>query len=460
MGDYRFLPYEPEKPLLLPPDMRTWLPDDHLALFISDLVDSLDLSEIVDKYLHLEGGHPAYHPAMMLKLFFYGYCVGIRSSRRIEQKTYEDVAFRVLSCDTHPDHSRIADFRKRHLPEISRLFVQVLEICKESGLVKLGHVALDGTKVKANASKHKAMSYDRMKKREPELAAEVDRLLAEAAALDEQEDKKYGKGKRGDELPKELRFKQARLAKIRHAKEALEEQARREAIEAGKFDRDGNPPPGGEAGSSKPPAGIPEDKAQRNFTDPESRIMLDGATKAFVQGYNGQAAVDCESQVIVAADVTQQANDKQQLVPMMEQIEDNLGEIPDRVLADAGYFSEENVESLTDNFMEPFIPRDRVKHSDPPQIAPRGRIPENTSVVDRMLRKLKTKAGKETYLKRKESVEPVFGQIKEARGIRAFLLRGLEKVKAEWYLICLTHNILKLWGWLCPDGRRSARVFG
>lgn len=460
MGDYRFLPYEPEKPLLLPPDMHAWLPDDHLALFISDLVDSLDLGEIVAKYLHLEGGHPAYHPAMMLKLIFYGYCVGIRSSRRIEQKTYEDVAFRVLSCDTHPDHSRIADFRKRHLPEISRLFVQVLEICKESGLVKLGHVALDGTKVKANASKHKAMSYARMKKREPELAAEVDRLLAEAAALDDQEDKKYGKGKRGDELPKELRFKQARLAKIRKAKQALEEQARKEAIEAGKLDQDGNPPPGGPAGSSEPPAGIPKDKQQRNFTDPESRIMLDGATKAFVQGYNAQAAVDCESQVIVAADVTQQANDKQQLVPMVDRIEDNLGEIPDRVLADAGYFVEEKVESLANNFIEPFIPRDRIKHSDPPRQAPRGRIPNDTSPVDRMLRKLKTKAGKKTYLKRKETVEPVFGQIKEARGIRAFLLRGLEEVKAEWSLICLTHNILKLWGLFCPDGRRSAHAFG
>jgi hypothetical protein len=397
---------------------------------------------------------------MMLKLLFYGYCIGVRASRRIEQKTYEDVAFRVLSCDTHPDHSRISDFRKRHLSEISRLFVQVLEICKESGLVKLGHVALDGTKVKANASKHKAMSYDRMVKREPELTAEVDRLLAEAEALDEQEDKKYGKGKRGDELPKELRFKQARLAKIRQAKQALEEQARQEAIEAGKLDKDGNPPPGSGAGSSKPPAGIPEDKKQRNFTDPESRIMLDGATKAFMQGYNGQAAVDCESQVIVAADVTQQANDKQQLVPMVEQIEENLGEIPDRVSADAGYFSEENVEFLTDNFIEPFIPRDRVKHSDPPQVAPQGRIPNNTSVVDRMLRKLKTKVGKKTYSKRKETIEPVFGQIKEARGIRAFLLRGLEKVKAEWRLICLTHNILKLWGLFCPDGRRSVRVFG
>jgi transposase len=460
MGDYRFLPYEPEKPLLLPPDMRKWLPDDHLALFISDLVDALDLSEIVAKYLHLEGGHPAYHPAMMIKLLFYGYCVGIRSSRRIEQKTYEDVAFRVLSCDTHPDHSRISDFRKRHLPEISRLFVQVLEMCKESGLVKLGHVALDGTKVKANASKHKAMSYDRMVKREPELAAEVDRLLAEAEALDEKEDKKYGKGKRGDELPKELRFKQARLAKIRQAKQALEEQARREAIEAGKLDKNDDPPTGGETGSSESSAGVPKDKNQRNFTDPDSRIMLDGATKSFVQGFNGQAAVDCSSQVIVAADVTQQANDKQQLVPMVEQIEENLGEIPDRVLADNGYFSRENVEQVANNHMEPLIAPERTKHTDKPEPAPKGRIPNDMGAVDRMRRKFRTKEGKKTYSKRKESVEPVFGQIKEVRGIRAFLLRGLEQVRGEWRLICLTHNILKLWGRFCPDGRSIARAFG
>jgi len=445
MRDYRFLPYEPDEALLLPPDIRKWLPDDHLALFISDVVDTLDLTEITDKYLHLEGGHPAYHPAMMVKLLFYGYSVGIRSSRRIEQKTYEDVAFRVLSCDAHPDHSRISDFRKRHLAELSRLFVQVLEICKEAGLVKLGHVALDGTKVKANASKHKAMSYDRMVKREPELAAEVERLLAEAEALDDKEDKKYGKGVRGDELPKELRFKQARLAKIRQAKQALEEEARREAIEAGKLDKDGNPPAGGGSASSERPPGTPAPKSQRNFTDPESRIMLDAATKAFVQAYNGQIAVDCESQVIVAADVTQAGNDKQQLVPMVEQIEGNLGEIPDRALADAGYFSEDNVESLTNNFIEPFIPQDRIKHSDAVQPAPRGRIPDNLSVVDRMLRKLKTKAGRKIYSKRKESAEPVFGQIKDGRGIRAFLLRGIENVKAEWNLICLTHNILKLW---------------
>jgi transposase len=460
MKDYRFLPYEPEKPLLLSPDLRKWLPEDHLALFISDVVDTLDLTEIADKYLHLEGGHPAYHPAMMVKLLFYGYCVGIRSSRRIEKKTYEDIAFRVLSCDSHPDHSRISDFRKRHLAEMSGLFVQVLEICKESGLVKLGHVALDGTKLKANASKHKAMSYDRMLVKEKELAAAVNRLLAEAEALDDKEDKKYGKGVRGDELPKELRFKQARLEKIRQAKEALEEQARQEAIEADKSDKDDNLPVAGGSGSSKKSVGVPGPKNQRNFTDPESRIMLDGATKAFTQAYNGQAAVDCDSQIIVAADVTQQANDKQQLVPIVEQIEENLGEIPDRILADSGYFSEGNVAFAGANHMEPIIPRDRIKHTDEPARVPRGRIPKDAPLVERMLRKIKTKAGKQTYSKRKESVEPVFGQIKETRGIRGFLLRGIEKVKAEWNLICLTHNILKLWRHLWGDNGRGARVYG
>src|SRR5208283_605760 len=223
MKDYRFIAYEPDKPLELAPDIRKWLPEDHLALFISDVVDSLDLREIAEEYLHLQGGHPAYHPSMMLKLLFYGYCVGIRSSRRIEQKTFEDIAFRVLSCDTHPDHSRISDFRKRHLPVVRNLFLQVLELCQEFGLVKLGKVAFDGSKIKANASKHKAMSYDRMLKKEPELQAEVDRLIAEAEALDEQEDKKYGKGVRGNELPDDLKFKQGRLKKIKQAKASLEE---------------------------------------------------------------------------------------------------------------------------------------------------------------------------------------------------------------------------------------------
>jgi transposase len=457
MKDYRFLPYEPEKPLLLPPDIRTWLPEEHLALFISDVVDNLDLTEIIDQYIHLEGGHPAYHPNMMIKLLFYGYCVGIRSSRRIEQKTFEDVAFRVLSCDAHPDHSRIADFRKRHLPVLRRLFVQVLELCKEFGLVKLGKVAFDGSKIKANASKHKAMSYARMLKKEVELQAEVDGLLAEAEALDEMEDKKYGKGVRGDELPDDLKFKQARLEKIREAKAALEEQTRRKAIEEGKLDQDGNPPAGASGSSGKLP-GIPKDKDQRNFTDPESRIMKDGATKAFIQGYNAQIAVDCDSQIIVAADVVQAANDKEQLIPMSEQVEENTGEVPDRVLADNGFFSEVNIEYTVKNHSEPFIAPERIKHGDKPEPAPKGRIPQDMGVVDRMRRKFKTKQGRETYSKRMESVEPVFGQIKEARGIRSFLLRGLEQVKAEWTLICLTHNILKLWRCYWGKGR-TARVW-
>jgi transposase len=457
MKDHRFLEYDPSKPLELPPDIRKWLPEEHLALFISDVVDTLDLSEITEEYHHLQGGHPAYHPAMMVKLLFYGYCVGVRSSRRIEQKTYEDVAFRVLSCDSHPDHSRISDFRKRHLAAISRLFLQVLWICKEAGLVKLGHVALDGTKIKANASKHKAMSYDRMVKKEKELAAEVAKLLEEAEALDEKEDKKYGKGKRGDELPEDLKFREKRLAKIRQATQALEEQAAQEAASKAKSDKSGNPP---EDGASGTPDAKPEPKKQRNFTDPDSRIMLDGATKAFTQAYNAQAGVDCDSQVIVCADVTQQANDKQQLVPMLDQIEENLGEIPDRALADAGYFSEEAVESVANGFTEPYVPRGRKKHSDPPEPPPRGRIPKKISVVERTQRKLKTKPGQEVYSKRKETIEPVFGQIKENRGIRAFLLRGFEAVKGEWNLICLTHNLLKLWKHLWLDHGRGAPAFG
>ncbi|MFZ5501332.1 MAG: transposase, partial [Candidatus Micrarchaeota archaeon] len=265
--------------------------------------------------------------------------------------------------------------------------------------------------MKADASRHKAMSYGRMVKKE--LSREVDKLLKQAEALDEQEDKKYGKGKRGDELPGDLQFKEKRLAKIREAKPALEEQAREDATRKGKSDKDGKPPEEGGSGPSETSEVKPKPKKQRNFTDPDGRIMLDGATKAFTQGYNAQAGVDCTSQVIVCADVTQQANDKQQLVPMLEQIEENLGEIPDRVLADAGYFTKEAVESIAQGFTEPFIPSERIKHGDSLEPAPRGRIPDKTTVVDRALRKLKTKAGKQTYSKRKETIEPVFGQIKE-----------------------------------------------
>jgi transposase len=442
MSSHRFKEYNPDQLFLLPQDMRGWLPEGHLAWFVSDVVDRLELREMMDEYLHLAGGRPGFHPSMMVKLLLYAYCVGVASSRQIERKTYEDVAFRVLAAGYHPDHTAIAKFRGRHLRSLSEFFVQVLMLAKQMGLVKLGHVALDGTKIKANASKHKSMSYERMSKRLDELRAEVGELLRRAEATDKVEDKKYGRGVRGDDIPHELRFKQSRIEKIEEAKAALEKQVREEATESGRFDDNDN---GAGGPGSETRAGRPRPKQQRNFTDPESRIMRDGATKSFDQGYNAQAGVDCASQIIVSADVTQDANDKQQLVPQVEQIEENLGEIPDRVLADSGYFSTDNVEYVDGNFMEAFICRERTKHSEKVEPPPRGRIPNDMSVVDRMCRKLKTKAGKAIYSKRKESVEAVFGQIKQARRFRQFLLRGLEKVKAEWRLICLGHNLLKMW---------------
>ena len=444
MGDHRFKDYNPGQLLLLPQDMRKWLPDDHLALFVSDVVDRLDLSEIEDEYLHLKGGRPGYHPCMMVKLLVYAYCVGVPSSRQIEKKTYEDVAFRVLAAGYHPDHSSISSFRKRHLFHLQVAFIEVLLLAEEMGLVKLGHVALDGTKVRANASKHKAMSYGRMDERIASLKAEVDDLLAKAKAADEREDKKYGKRKTGDELPDEISFRERRIERIEQAKAALEAEHALKVKEA-LSGEDSDDPPTGTGKADDEPCSEPDAKKQYNFTDPESRIMLDGATKSFVQAFNCQIGVDCDSQIIVSAAITQDPNDKHQLQPMLEQVESNTGQIPDRVLADAGYFSEDNVEYVERNWMEPFICRDREKHSHKPEPAPRGRIPNDTSVVDRMLRKLKTKAGRKTYSKRKESVEAVFGQIKQVRGLRQFLLRGLDHVKGEWTLICLGHNVLKMW---------------
>jgi transposase len=444
MSDHRFKEYDPDQLLLLPPDLKTWLPENHLAWFVSDMVDSLNLSEIEGHYDHLKGGKPGFHPSMMVKLLVYAYCVGVPSSRQIEKKTYEDVAFRVLAAGYHPDHSAIAKFRSRHIRALSHLFTAVLWIADEMGLVKLGHVAIDGTKVKANASKHKSMSYGRMDPRLRELKAEVDDLLKRARSVDKAEDKEYGKGVRGDELPREIELRENRIAKIVAAQAALEERKRQELRESGKIDDD-DIPPGASSGEVKSSEAVPEAKAQINFTDPESRIMKDNRSKSFEQAYNAQLAVDCGTQIIVSADVTQQVNDKRQLVPLLEQIEANTGQVPDCALADSGYFSTENVESCERNFIEPFICRNRIKHSDRLAVAPKGRIPKALDAVERMCRKLLTKAGKKTYSKRKESVEAVIGQIKHVRGFRQFLLRGLEKVKAEWRLICLSHNLLKMW---------------
>jgi len=443
-----FRRYEPNQLLLLPPDMTDWLPADHLVYFVRDVVKQLDLSGIYDCYDGSQGGYPPYHPEMMVCLLIYAYCLGVASSRQIEKATYESVPFRVLTADQHPDHDTISEFRRRHLKELGTLFLQVLRLCRKAGLVKLGHVSLDGTKVHANASKHKAMSYGRMQKSEQELEAEVRRLLKEAEWKDKEEDQRYGKGRRGDELPEELRFKASRLAKIREAKEALEQAARRETQQRqaelekkDDWDRRGRPP--------KLPSGEPDPKAQRNFTDPDSRIMKDGATKSFEQCYNCQVAVDGASQIIVATGVTQEANDKRQLKPLLETLKRNLHKKPKQVSGDSGYFSEDNISFLGTERIDGYIATGRIKHTSKVTGCPRGRIPQTATIKDRMARKLQTIHGRLRYGRRKGIVEPVFGQIKHARKFRQFLLRGIDKITSEWDLICLGHNLLKLFrsGW-------------
>ena len=309
--------------MLLPQALQEWLPEDHLAYFISDIVDQLDLSEITGRYEQERRGGPSYHPQMMVKVLLYGYCVGVASSRRMAQRLHEDVAFRVLAANNTPDFRTISDFRQDHLGALSGLFLQALMLCQQAGLVKLGHVALDGTKVKANASKHKAMSYQKMKEKETQLAAEVAELLRQAQEVDEEEDRRYGRDKRGDELPEELALREGRLEKIREAMAALEAeaQAQPEAAEA--------------EGKAHP--GVPEDQAQRNFTDPESRIMPGPGGRDFQQAYNCQAVVDHEHQVIVATRATNVASDKQQAVVMIEEVIANPGTVPKEVSADAGY---------------------------------------------------------------------------------------------------------------------------
>jgi transposase len=445
-----FKPYQPNQLLLLPPDMRQWLPEDDLSYFIMDVVNELDLSAIYQSYNSSKGGQPPFAPKMMTSLLLYAYCVGIPSSRKIEKATYYQIPFRIITADQHPDHDTIAEFRKRHLKALSGLFVQALLLCRQVGLVKLGHVSLDGTKVKANASKHKAMSYGRMEKKAEELEGEVKRLLAHAQAVDEAEDARYGKDKRGDELPEELRFKQNRLRKIKEAMKSLDADSKAKAdvkreeirLKEQALEKEGRKRKGKKP---KDPSDKPEPKAQYNFTDPESRIMKDGASKSFEQAYNCQAAVDEESQIIIATKVTQQANDKRQLEPLVEEIKKNTdGETPEKLSADSGYFSESNVEYLEGECVDGYIATNRQKHGDAPELAGCGRIAKDATKQERMTRKLRTKKGRETYSKRKQIVEPVFGQIKETRGFRRFLLRGLENVSAEWDLICLTHNLLKL----------------
>ena len=343
--------------LLLPPSLHDWLPEKHLARFLVDVVDALDLGAIYESYEEKDGrGQAAYDPAMMVRVLLYGYCMGSYSSRKIQAKTYEDIGFRYLAADEHPDHSTLAEFRKRHLEALAGLFCQALQLCEKAGLVKLGHVAMDGSKIQGNASKHKAMSYERMSEAEKKLQAEVAGLLQRAEAVDAAEDEKYGKDQAGDELPGELGRRESRLAKIRAAKAELEAEAKQKAAEKQaaaeaqirqrqeQEARTGKKMRGREPQVADSEQAVPDPKAQRNFTDPESRIMPDGGHKgSFVQGYNAQIAVDGEAQVIVAAEVTQQSNDKQQLVAMVEQVKQNVGAQPQAVSADNGYWNGKQV---------------------------------------------------------------------------------------------------------------------
>jgi len=388
-------------------------------------------------YEEEDRGQPPYHPRMMTKILLYGYCVGVFSSRRMEKRLVEDVAFRVLAAGNEPDFRTLSDFRKIHLKALEELFQQVLRLALEVGALKLGRVVLDGSKVKANASKHKAMSYGRMEETEKRLRKEVRELLKQAEAVDKEEDQRYGRERQGEELPEELQRRETRIARIREAKKALEERAREKAESEGKVDQE-----------AKPRA-----KDQYNFTDPESRILK--GSDGFVQGYNTQVAVEPTLQLIVGQTVTQAANDKQQMVPLIEVIEEQSGQKPEEVLADSGYCSEENLKYLAKRRMEGFVATEKQKHGERNEPCKRGPLPQGASRVERMKRRLKTKVGAAVYARRKCIVEPVFGQIKQARGFRQFLLRAraaaarrlyepeTRKVRGEWALVCMTHNLLK-----------------
>jgi transposase len=479
--------WHPHQPYLFPPSPHDWLDEGDLAYFILDVVDALDLSAI-EAAIHAKDarGNRPYHPRMMTALLLYGYCVGVMSSRKIDKATYRDVAFRVIAGGCHPHHTRISEFRRQHLSALQGLFVQTVLAAQNMGLVKLGRVGLDGTKMKANASKHKAMSYERMLKAQAELREEIEQLLLLAEQTDQEEDARYGRGKRGDEVPEELRRRESRLSTIQATMAELEAEAaksradelreraeqqrkksetaddpaerKRAATRAAKAqaqanaltsdDEDDPPSAPGSPADDLPhhrvpttPEGKPKPEAQRNFTDADSRIMKRDGT--YLQGYNGQAAVDGEHLIIVSCAATNQPPDQQHLPPLVEQIRENLGAYPDKLLADAGYWDKDHVGFCEERNIDPYIATGRLKRGElPPPI--RGRPPKDLDAKGRMYRKLRTKRGREEYARRKVIPEPVFGQIRVGQGFQHFLLRGIDKVQAEWSLVCACHNLLKI----------------
>jgi transposase len=435
--DYRA--YYPDQGFLLPPSPREWLPDNHLAFFISDAVDAMDLRVFHRRYGGAGPGNQAFHPTMMVKVLLYAYATGIFSSRRIASRLHEDLGFRFLAADNFPSHRTICDFRKRHLEEFRDLFVQIVLLAREADLIKLGTIAVDGTKMRANASKRKAMSYERMKKEEKRLRKEIRELTERARKVDDAEDTQYGPEGRGDELPKELARREDRLATIRAAKQRLEQRQKEADDKKGRRPGDHNPGGGRRGKPYKRPHGVPEDKAQENFTDPDSRIMKT-STEGFQQCYNAQAAVDAEEGIIIATGMTQSAADYNELEPVLDSVEENLGESPESLLADAGYASEDNLEQLEAREIDAYVATSMEKKIGT------GVSPSRETAMGRMTLKIRTKRGKDRYRKRKYIGEPPFAWIKAVLGFRQFSLRGLGNVTCEWDLVCSAVNLRRMAG--------------
>jgi transposase len=432
----QFRPWDVDQAWLLPPSVRELVPEDHLAHFVRETVrESLDLTAVFASY-EGDDGQPPFHPAMMVALLLYAYSQGVYSSRKIAQSCENRIDFMAVTAMEKPNFRTIALFRKRHLAALGDLFGQVLRLCSRAGLVRLGHVGLDGTKIRANASKHKAMSYARMQKIEPELAAEVKEWLRRAEEEDSSENTEHGEDRRGDELPEWTRNRRKRLEKLQEAKKALEDEARQAAQAAAERSEEQD----SRTSKSRRPTGVPKGRAQRNFTDPESRIMKTG--EGFQQCYNAQAAVDAEAQVIVAHGVTNVGNDVGELEPMVMQIRGNLGKQAKELSADKGYSSESNLEVLKRERIRGYVATGKQQHG---QSSPtKGKTPPEGTHARAMWGRLKRGGWRSRYRLRKVTVEPVFGQVKSARGFRQFLLRGLEKVRSEWALVCTAHNLLKL----------------
>jgi transposase len=453
----RFRSCDLDQVFLLPPALQDWLPEDHLARFIADVMNELDLSAIYAKHQRRDGrGQAAHHPLMMARLLLYGYCLGVTSSRKIEQATHDDVAFRYLAANTHPDHDCVASYRQENSEDLAGLFLQVLRLCQKAGLVKLGNIAIDGTKMLANASTRRSVPYAKLTEREQYWLETVERLLREAGQKDQEEDERYGKGQAADALPPELAQACSRLKAIQQAKAELEQEAQAQLKAASENHvarkrgrpRKGDPPAGTEQERTKDKnryrrakKNAEQPTRQYNFVDPDSRVMKDNRHKGFVQSYNAQAAVDDQAQVIVAAEITQQVNDCQQLIPMVQRVVAMTASVPQAITADAGYFDTESLKHPSLAGIQVLVSPDaKPQAPDAPSVPSKSHSDE----AQRMRELLASEEGKALYATRKATVEPVFGQIKETRGIRRFRFRGLKQVTAEWKFICATHNLLKL----------------